>query len=129
MQTIVSKHAHLALLVATLARPAWSTGTAAIDGIAGGIVLTLADAATPVAIMIQIAGSIALVVAPAVGTQALSRLRGTLSSILAITFEGTILSIAANRATFLALLSREARRTKAGSIDRRTLRAVAAITV
>lgn len=125
----MSKHAHLALLVATLARPAGSTGAAAIDGIAGGIVLTLADAATPVAIMIQIAGSIALVVAPAVGTQALSRLRGTLSSILAITFEGTILSIAANRATFLALLSREARRTKAGSIDRRTLRAVAAITV
>lgn len=79
--------------------------------------------------MIQIAGSIALVVAPAWGTQALSRVRGTLSSILAITLEGTILSIAAHRATLLALLTREARRTQAGSIDRRTLRAVAAITV
>lgn len=38
VRTIVSEHAHLALLVATLARPAWGTGAAAIDGIAGGIV-------------------------------------------------------------------------------------------
>lgn len=114
---VVSKASRLALLVTVLSRPAGRTGAVAIDGIAGGIVLALAGATTAIAIMIEITGSVALVVPPARSTEALSRLRCTLGAILAVALEGTVLAIAANGTALLALIPSEARRTEAGAID------------
>lgn len=129
VRAVVSEGSRLAFLIAALARPAGCTGAAATDGIAGGIVLALAGVATPVAIMIEITGSITLVVAPARRTQALSRLRSAFGSVLAVAREGTILSVAACRTALLALFALEARITQAGSIDVRALGSIAAVAV
>lgn len=123
----MSEAALVALPFALLARPAGGTGAGSVLGIAGGVVLAVADAPAVLPEVVEVAGAIALDVLPAGRAQALARLRLALGSVLAVAAQGAVLAEGARRTVLLAGGSRPARRTQAGAVDRRALGSVLAV--
>lgn len=127
LAAVVSKLSGIALPVASFARPTGGAGAGSVLGIAGGIVLAVAQAGAVLPVVVQVAWPVTLDVLPPSRAQALPGFRHTLCSVLAVAAQGAILPKSAGQAAFLTGGSAPPRGTQAGSVHGRALGPVLAV--